>query len=118
MRCFGFALLNFKMFTSKSAKGVSLKTLELYILVFLVRCASILRHQGYLPFDKTGDWFYHTVEIGSLVLVLVSVGVIFGPFMSSYEEKFDKFGNLFVPNMAGIVYIVVPCLILALLIHP
>ena len=106
------------MFTSRSAKGVSLKTLECYILVFVVRCASILRHQGYLPYDKTGDWFYHTVEVASLVLVCISVACIFGPFMSTYEEKFDKFGNLWVPNMTGIVYIVVPCLLLALLIHP
>ena len=62
MRCFGFGLLNFRMWSSKSAKGVSLKTLELYALTFLVRLLSIMRHQGYLPFDKSGDWFYHTVS--------------------------------------------------------
>ena len=62
MRCFGFGLLNFKMWTSKSAKGVSLKTLELYALTFLVRLLSIMRHQGYLPYDKSGDWFYHVVS--------------------------------------------------------
>ena len=50
------------MWSSKSAKGVSLKTLELYALTFLVRLLSIMRHQGYLPFDKSGDWFYHTVS--------------------------------------------------------
>ena len=61
MRCFGFGLLNFKMWSSKSAKGVSLKTLELYALTFSVRLLSIMRHQGYLPFDKSGDWFYHVV---------------------------------------------------------
>ena len=62
MRCFGFGLLNFRMWSSKSAKGVSLKTLELYALTFLVRLLSIMRHQGYLPYDKSGDWFYHTVS--------------------------------------------------------
>lgn len=62
MRCFGFGLLNFKMWSSKSAKGVSLKTLELYALTFSVRLLSIMRHQGYLPFDKSGDWFYHVVR--------------------------------------------------------
>jgi hypothetical protein len=42
------------MFTSRSAKGVSLKSLELYALVFFFRLLSIMRHQGYLPFDKYG----------------------------------------------------------------
>lgn len=62
MRCFGFGLLIFKMLTSWSSKGISLKTLELYILTFSVRLFSIMRHQGYLPYDKTGDWFYHVVS--------------------------------------------------------
>ena len=39
-----------------------MKTLQLYILTFSVRLFSIMRHQGYLPFDKTGDWFYHMVK--------------------------------------------------------
>lgn len=47
MRCFGFALLNYKMFTAKTAKGVSAKSLELYIVVFICRLLSILRHSGY-----------------------------------------------------------------------
>jgi hypothetical protein len=106
------------MWTSKSAKGVSVKTLELYVLVFFSRLASILRHQGYLPFDKTGDWFYHTVEIMSLVSVIAAIMAVFFPFIASYEENFDKFGNLFVPNVLGILYIIVPCLILSLFIHP
>jgi ER lumen protein retaining receptor len=63
MRCFGFGLLNFKMWGSRSAKSVSLKTLELYAVTFAVRILSIIRHQGYLPYDKTGDWFYHVVRI-------------------------------------------------------
>lgn len=46
MRCFGFALLNYKMLTAKTAKGVSAKSLELYIVVFVCRLLSILRHQG------------------------------------------------------------------------
>ena len=54
LRCFGLALLNHKMYSSRSAKGVSLKSLELYALVFFFRLLSIMRHQGYLPFDKYG----------------------------------------------------------------
>ena len=118
MRFFGFGLLLYKMASSRSAKGVSVKTLEMYAMVFIVRLASILRHQGYLPYDKTGDWFYHTVEIASLVAVIVALIAIFFPFLATYQENFDKFGNLFVPNVFGIVYLVVPCIVLALLVHP
>ena len=73
MRCFGFGLLNFKMWTSRSAKGVSLKTLEVYALTFLVRLLSIMRHQGYLPYDKSGDWFYHVIEILSLLFAALAI---------------------------------------------
>ena len=118
MRCFGFAVLNFKMWTSKSAKGVSVKTLELYALTFIVRLLSILRHQGYLPFDKTGDWFYHFVEIVSFGSVVLALYGIFGPLVSTYGEKHDKFGSLHIPSEFGIAYLVLPCIILALFFHP
>jgi hypothetical protein len=106
------------MWSSQSVKGVSLKTMEIYALVFITRLLSILRHQGYLPFDKTGDWFYHSVEIISFLAVGAAIIGIFGPFMSSYQESFDKFGNLFLPNILGNIYIVVPCFIIAVFVHP
>ncbi len=118
MRCFGLGLLNLKIWSSRSAKGVSLKTLELYALVFLARLTSILRHQGYLPFDKSGDWFYHFVEFVSLASVVVAAFAVFQAFRSTYEDKYDKFGNLHIPNAAGILYIVVPCVIVAAIFHP
>lgn len=118
MKCFGFGLLNYKMWTSSSAKGVSLKTLELFLLVFIARVISILRHQGYLPFDKTGDWFYHVVEALSLAAVSACLFGIFGPLISTYDEKYDKFGNFHIPSEFGIIYLAVPCIILAILFHP
>jgi hypothetical protein len=118
MRCFGFGLLNFKMWTSRSAKGVSLKTLELYGLTFLVRLLSIMRHQGYLPYDKTGDWFYHVIEILSLLFAGLAIYGMLGPLISTYEERYDKFGALHIPNEMGAAYCVLPCLVLAVLFHP
>lgn len=118
MRCFGFALLNFKMLTAKTAKGVSAKSLELYVIVFVSRLLSILRHQGYLPFDKTGDWFYHFVEIISLVSVAFALYLLFVPLFSTYDEKYDKFGNLHISDRLGSLYLFGPCLLIALLFHP
>lgn len=57
MRCFGLFLINYRMWGFKSAKGISVKTLELYAIVFGTRLLSIMRHQGYLPYDKTGKCF-------------------------------------------------------------
>ena len=118
MRCFGFGLLNFKMWIYRSAKGVSLKTLELYALTFLVRLLSIMRHQGYLPYDKTGDWFYHVIEILSLLFAALAIYGMLGPLISTYEERYDKFGALHIPNEMGAAYCVLPCLVLAILFHP
>ena len=81
------------MFSAKTAKGVSLKTLELYAAVFFFRLLSILRHQGYLPFDKSGDWFYHFVEIFSQILVGLSIYLVFVPLMPTYNEKFGACGD-------------------------
>lgn len=118
MRCFGFGILNYRMWTAKSGKGLSIKSLELYTLTFITRLLSILWLQGCLPFDKSGDWFYHFVEIFSLVLVLLALYGMFGPLLPTYDEKNDKFGNLSIPSEFGIIYIVAPCVILAVLFHP
>ena len=118
MKTFGFSLLNFKMWSGKSAGGVSVKTLELYGLVFFFRLFSILRHQGYLPYDKTGDWFYHMVEIMSIAMVGLAIYGIFGPLISTYREKHDNFGNLHIPGEFGAAYLAVPCIVLGILFHP
>ena len=49
---FGIGVLNYKIWTENTVKGVSIKTFSLYAAVFFFRLCSILRHQGYLPFDK------------------------------------------------------------------
>ncbi len=118
MRCFGFGLLNYKLWTANSVKGISAKSMELYAIVFLTRLLSIMRHQGYLPFDKSGDWFYHTVEIISFCCIIAVLYAIFGPMKPTYDEKFDRFGNLHVPNELGVLYLVGPVILAALFIHP
>lgn len=117
-RCFGLMMMNYKVWVGKSVKGVSIKTMELYALVFIFRLMSIIRHQGYLPFDKTGDWFYHVIEFFSLTSVALVLYGMLGPLKSTYDSKFDKFGNLHVPNEYGAVYLVLPCLLIACLWHP
>lgn len=118
MKCFAFGLLLYKMTSARSAKGVSVKTIESYLLVFVFRLFAISRHQGYLPYDKTGDWFYHLVEIISLLSCIASIYFIFKPLASTYSEKYDKFGSLHIPSEYGIAYLIAPVIVIAMLIHP
>jgi Ca2+/H+ antiporter len=50
--------------------------------------------------------------------VVLAVAGILGPLKQTYEEKYDRFGNLFVGNALGIVYLALPCLVLAVAFHP
>jgi len=117
-RMFGFGILNVKTWKSKRATGVSVKTLQLYCLVFFFRLTSIIRHEGYLPYDKSGDWLYHFIEIMALVF---TAGALYGcmvPFKSTYQADLDRFGEFNVPPGYGAVYLAGPILLVAIFIHP
>lgn len=45
-RCFGFGLLNYKVWSGMNVRSVSMKTLVLYSTCFTFRLLSIMRHQG------------------------------------------------------------------------
>lgn len=51
------------MHTSGSAQGISAKMLEIYFLLHCCRLYAIVPFEGYLPFDKSGDWFYQANEV-------------------------------------------------------
>jgi ER lumen protein retaining receptor len=117
-RMFGFGILNFKTFKSQRATGVSVKTLQLYALVFFFRLTSIIRHEGYLPYDMSGDWLYHFIEVMSLIFTGAVLWACMGPFKHTYQADLDKFGEFNVPPGTGAVYLAGPILILAIFIHP
>ncbi|CAN0108418.1 unnamed protein product, partial [Discosporangium mesarthrocarpum] len=112
-RMFGFGVLVMRMLTKKHARGVSKKTLELYVLTYVFRLISILQHEGYLPYDRSGDFVYHTAEIGALLLALTGVLLMYTRLKSTYEAEADSFGNLHVPSEYGALYLILPCVVLA-----
>lgn len=114
MRAFAFGILIYKAFSQKSVAGLSLKTIQCYVFVYFFRLCSILRYQGYLPFDRSGDWLYSTLEISAFLMAIACVYLIMFQFKSSYDIQKDVFGNLHVPSEFGIVYILVPCSLLAM----
>lgn len=117
-RMFGFGILNVKTFKSNRATGVSVKSLQLYCLVFFFRLTSIIRHEGYLPYDKSGDWLYHFIEIAALGFTAAALYGCMVPFKSTYQADLDRFGEMNVPPGMGALYLAVPVLIIAILIHP
>jgi hypothetical protein len=64
----------------------------------VLRLTSILRHEGYLPYDKSGDWLYHVVETLSLLCAGVATACVAVRFSSSYNAKDDAFGNFHIPS--------------------
>lgn len=117
-RMFGFGILNVKTWKSQRASGVSMKTLQLYCIVFFFRLTSIVRHEGYLPYDKSGDWLYHLIEVMALIF---SASALYGtmvPFKDTYQHDCDRFGEVSVPEGYGAVFLAVPVLLLALILHP
>lgn len=117
-RLFGFGILNFKLYTSKRATGISAKSMQLYAVVFLFRLSSIVRHEGYLPYDKSGDWLYHAIEFGSLTCAASAIYSCVSLFKDTYQPDGDRFGELNVPPGYGAVYLAGPIFIIACLIHP
>ena len=108
---------------------MSLKTMLLYSIVFLSRLSSILRHEGYLPYDKSGDWIYHALECVCVFFAVGSTAALYklkgGRFndASEYSEDRDtmfnaggasKLMNLLLPTL----YIAGPAFVLSCLIHP
>ena len=122
VRLFAFILLIMKLFKSNNASGISLKMLQLYSIVFVARLLSIIQYNGYLPFDKSGDYFYHLVEVGSLIGVIVVMSCLYTKFKLTYDEQFDSFGNSFkdqqLNKIGALIWCAGPCLLLAITFHP
>jgi ER lumen protein retaining receptor len=93
----------------KSVRGVSLRMFECYSLVFLFRLIAILPYQGYLPYDKSGDWLYQVIEISACFLSMYLVYIIRTKHKSTYDVLSDTF-----PHWT----ITIASFILAVIFHP
>jgi len=106
---FAFLMVCLKMETNRSSRGVSLKMFECYLVLIACRLCSIIPFEGYLPYDRSGDWLYQTVEAISLGLVGLIVFMCRKRFAASYERDSDIFKHY---------YLMIGCLVLALIFHP
>merc|ERR1719421_286660 len=84
-----FFLLLHKIRVQKSVAGISSKTLQVYIFVFMFRLSSTLVKNGYLPVDRTGDWIYQAADIASLLLVFQLLFFVHKRYKTTYQHELD-----------------------------
>lgn len=70
LQCLAYILLSIHV-RSRGAAGVSARSLRLQALALSFRLSSTLMRDGYLPYDKSGDWLYQAFDMFSLVLLAV-----------------------------------------------
>lgn len=106
---FSFLMVAMAIQTSQSVKGVSLKMMECYVLVFLSRSFAIIPFEGYLPFDKSGDWLYQVCEACCLCLAGSIAYCCRIQYQHTYDATTDTLNHLF---------LVGPAAAIALILHP
>lgn len=106
---FSFLMVLYKIESTRSCAGVSLKMMECYVGLIFFRLCSIIPFEGYLPYDRSGDWLYQTLEALSLLLAGLVVYQCRQRYAATYESSSDTFSHIF---------LFVPAFILALLFHP
>jgi hypothetical protein len=89
LQTFGFFLLLHKIRVQKSVAGISSKTLQIYVMVFMFRLTSTMVKNGYLPVDATGDWVYQASDIASLLLVFQLLFFVHKRYKYSYQDTLD-----------------------------
>jgi hypothetical protein len=109
LQCFAFYSLLQRVERQKSIAGVSMKTLELYMVFLIMRLACTLTRSGYLPVDRSGDWVYQAADIASLYIVFKLLNYANDPTMrATYQEHYDDM---------DIMRLLPACIIVAVFIH-
>lgn len=106
---FSFLMVALKIEGSRSVKGVSLKMMECYIAIFFGRLCAIVPFEGYLPFDKSGDWLYQACEAIGFVLACTIVYFCRIRFVHTYDPVTDTVKPIF---------LMIPAAAVALVFHP
>jgi len=109
IQMFGFFLIALKVQNSQSVSGLSLQTLICYSVAFFARLCSILKFEGYLPYDSSGDFIYRIGEVLAFILACTMVYMVQMKYKSSYNWDLDRI---------NCIYIIIPAFVGASLIHP
>lgn len=106
---FSFLMVAIAIQSTNSVAGVSVKMMECYIIVFFCRLCAIIPFEGYLPFDKSGDWLYQVCEAFGLCLSGSIVYCCRVQFPNTYAVETDTLNHM---------YLIGPTAAIALILHP
>lgn len=106
---FSFLLVLIKVETATSVKGVSLKMMECYLAIQLGRLCAIVPFEGYLPFDKSGDWLYQVVEALTFCLAGSCVYMCRFRFVNTHDATTDTLNHM---------WLIGPSAAMAVVFHP
>jgi len=106
---FSFGKVAWVIWSKGSVAGVSCRMMECYVVAFFSRLVSILWMDGYLPYDRSGDYIYRFSEIGCFVVSCATVYACRKKFAPSYDFVNDTLPSL---------YLIGGCVVLGLLFHP
>jgi len=104
----GFLALLLKVRAQKTVKGISSKSLEMYVGVFMFRLSSTMVKNGYLPIDQSGDWAYQLADVVSLLIVFQLLYSCHKTHGSTYQAEHDTL---------QISSALIPCVVLAVCTH-
>jgi hypothetical protein len=106
---FSFVTVTVKIESWRTAQGISSRMMECYMLVFGGRLCAIVPFEGYLPFDKSGDWLYQVCEGLALCLAGVIVYQCRVRHAKTYSVRTDTLNN---------IWLILPAFLASLVIHP
>lgn len=109
IQMFGFFLIALRVQNTQSVAGLSLNTQICYGVAFFARFVSVIKHEGYLPYDSSGDVIYRIVEFLALLLAGYVIFMAAIKYKATYTWDLDRVNCLI---------LIGPALILASLIHP
>jgi len=108
IQCLAFYMLHAKVNMQRSAAGISAKTLEVYVLVFVFRLSSTLLRNGYLPMDYSGDFVFQISDILSLAMTLRLLRCVRTTHRTTYQLEHDTL---------EIARAIPLCIVLAIFVH-
>jgi hypothetical protein len=121
-QAFGMVMLCIQLASAQSAKGISMKSMQLHAATFFFRFLATFFHEGYLPLDSSGDFVYRFAEFVGLGAAGAAIFLAYSQWPHTIEfgnDSFGEVGPLVGKNgKFGAALIAAPALLLAMIVHP
>merc|ERR1712232_396392 len=107
-QCLGVVFLCVQVFSTRTAIGISAKSIALDGLSIICRLSCTLWLNAYIPDDPTGDFLYQSIEVCSLILIAWLLYMVMVAHSPTYQAAEDS---------ANVLPMVATCLLLAAVFH-